>query len=116
MPVHSHLTDEVAESTALYALGIMSDKERTSMEEHLAQGCAVCQSEISRYGDVLARWTETHAVTPPSTLRDRLLESIRKESPPPSRPLSPVIFEEAGLIVLRTSQMEWTSPSPPEAR
>ncbi len=82
------------------------------MEEHLAQGCAVCESEISRYCDVLARWTETNAVSAPSALRDRLLESIRKKSALPSRPISPVIFEEAGLIVLRTSQMEWTSPSP----
>ena len=112
MPFHSHLTDEIADSTALYALGIMSDMERAWMEEHLAEGCSVCEFEIGRYGNLLAQWTETNGVAAPSSLRDRLLESLHKKSPPPSRPQSPVIFDEAGLIVLRTSQMEWTSPLP----
>jgi quercetin dioxygenase-like cupin family protein len=109
---HTHLTDDIAETTSLYALGVMSETERAKMEEHLAQGCALCESEISRYGDLLARWIETNAVTAPTSLRDKLLESIREKSAAPSRPVSPILFEDAGLLVLRTSQMEWTSPSP----
>lgn len=112
MPSHTHLTDEIAETTSLYALGAMSETERASMDEHLAQGCAVCESEIGRYGDLLARWVETNAVTAPSSLRDKLIESIREESTPVPRAVSPIVFEDAGLIVLRTSQMEWSTLSP----
>jgi len=112
MPSHNHLTDEIAETASLYALGVMPETERSSMEEHLAQGCAVCESEIGRYGDLLARWVQTNPVTASSSLRDKLLESIREKSAPASRTVSPILFEDAGLIVLRTSHMQWTSPSP----
>lgn len=112
MPSHTHLTDKIAETTSLYALGAMAETERASMEEHLAQGCAVCESEIGRYGDLLARWVETNSVTAPPSLRDKLLDSIREKSTPGSRSVSPILFQENGLIVLRTPQMEWSTLSP----
>jgi quercetin dioxygenase-like cupin family protein len=110
MPAHSHLTDEIAESAALYSLGLLSDSERSSLDRHLAEGCAVCQSEIRRCADLLVLWAQETAVYPPSSLREKLLQSIR-EPTPQAKAFSPVLLDEAGVRLLRTTKMKW-EPGP----
>jgi len=111
MPPHRRLTDEVAESAALYALGLLSESEHSSIDRHLAEGCSICQSEISRCGDSLALWSEQTAVSPPASLRRKLLESLHERQDPKAGP--PLLSAGSGLTVLRTTKMEWTpGPTP----
>ena len=108
MSIHLHLTEERAETLALYALGLLSDQERFALDSHLTEGCIVCAGEISRCGELLAELTNKVGLDPPDALRQRLLNSIRTRVAP-STGASPLIFERGGLSVLRTAEMEWKS-------
>jgi anti-sigma factor ChrR (cupin superfamily) len=111
MPPHQNLTDEVAESAALYALGVLSDVERSDIEQHLAQGCAICQSEIDRYCDLLATWAQGTEVSPPPSLRQKLLRSIRSRKDGPRKDQPEVLLNKSGIKLLRTTRMDW-NPGP----
>jgi quercetin dioxygenase-like cupin family protein len=112
MPQHRQSTDELVDAAALYALGLLSESERSSMDQHLSEGCVVCESEIGRCGDLLAKWAEETPVAAPPALRRKLLQSLREKQKSLSETGSPIVFDDAGLLVLRTTQMEWQSPSP----
>lgn len=113
MPPHPSLTDEIAECAALYALGLLSESERSSLDRHLAEGCSVCQAEVSRCGDLLASWALEMALSPPSSLRQKLLQTIHEKANTPAGPCSPVLLDKSGLMALRTALMEWKrGPTP----
>lgn len=111
MPAHRRLTDEIAESAALYALGLLSESEHSSIDRHLAEGCSICQSEISRCGDSLALWSEQTAVSPPASLRRKLLQSLGERQDPPATARPLVLSAGSGITVLRTTKMKW-NPGP----
>lgn len=77
---HAALTDEIVERAALYALGALTQIEAQAFEDHLADGCAVCRSELDAYhlaveGLALA----TPAAEPSPEVRHRLLASLSDE-------------------------------------
>jgi anti-sigma factor ChrR (cupin superfamily) len=111
MPAHLQLTEEIAESAALYALGLLSDIERSSIDRHLQEGCSICQAEISRCGDLLVAWARESPVSPPSSLRQKLLQSLHKAAASSATSTSPVLFDRAGLTLIRTPRMDW-NPGP----
>jgi|SRR5450432_330383 len=104
MPPHLRLTDEIAESAALYALGLLSKSERSSIERHLAEGCSVCQTEISRCGDSLALWSQQGAVAPRASLRQKLLQSIRERQVTSAKANSPILLPSAHSGRLKRGQ------------
>ena len=74
---HAALTDDIVERTALYALGALTQIEARAFEDHLADGCEVCQSELNQYQlavEALAIATPDEAPSP--AVRNRLLASI----------------------------------------
>ena len=74
---HAALTDEIVERTALYALGALTQIEAQAFEDHLAEGCAVCRSELGEYHlAVEALAVATPDAGPSPAVRDRLLASI----------------------------------------
>jgi len=74
---HAALTDEVVERTALYALGELTQIEARAYEDHLADGCEVCQSELNEYQPMVATLAFAAAdQEPPLAVRNRLLASI----------------------------------------
>src|ERR1700677_3553217 len=111
MPPHQRLTDEIAESAALYALGVLSESERSALDQHLEEGCFICQSEISHFGNLLALWAQQTPLSPPSSLRQKILEIIREKPTSPANTHTPVLLNKSGLTVVRTTEMEW-KPGP----
>lgn len=76
---HQPFEDELA----AYLLGALTDDEARTFEAHL-QGCELCQAQ--------ERWLRTSVevlpssveqIEPPAELRERLLETVRRESPAP---------------------------------
>jgi len=112
MPSHRQLTDEIAEAAALYAFGLLSESERSSIDRHLAEGCVICQSEITRCGGSLAVLAQETTVSPPSSLRQKLLSSIERPDSQATTDAA-VLLDTDGLTLLRTPRMEWMpGPSP----
>jgi anti-sigma-K factor RskA len=69
------------EHAAPYALGALDERERASFEEHLAT-CDVCAAEVRELNDVAGLIAmATPAVSPPPTLRDRILADARGVQP-----------------------------------
>src|SRR5579863_7488837 len=97
MAEHQQKTEEVAESAALYALGVMSEAERSALERHLGEGCSVCQTEINRCGELIAALAQGAAVSPPASLRQKLLQTIRQAPTALPSTGSPVLLEKSGL-------------------
>jgi anti-sigma factor ChrR (cupin superfamily) len=113
MPPHLNLTDEVAESAALYALGVLSETECSATEQHLAEGCAICQSEINRCCDLLATWAQETEISAPPSLRQKLLRSIRSQKDDSGKDQPEVLLNRSGVKLLRPTRMNWNpGPSP----
>ncbi len=71
---------------APYALGALDESERASFEEHLAS-CDVCAAEVRELRDVAGLLaTAVPAVSPPASLRDRILADARGVRPISSAP------------------------------
>lgn len=66
---------------APYALGALDESERASFEEHLAS-CNVCAAEVRELRDVASLIAmAAPSVSPPPTLRDRILADARGVRP-----------------------------------
>jgi anti-sigma factor ChrR (cupin superfamily) len=74
---HAALTDDIVERTALYALGALTQIEARAFEDHLAEGCEICQSELNQYQiAVESLGTAATDEEPPAAVRERLLASL----------------------------------------
>ncbi|MBV9501761.1 MAG: anti-sigma factor [Acidobacteriaceae bacterium] len=72
--------DSYSELYELYSLGLLEGKEKCEMEEHLATGCAICETGIRRALELNAIISSTvPLVDPPARLRSRILRSFREE-------------------------------------
>jgi anti-sigma-K factor RskA len=77
---HKLATDQIKEQAALYALGSLSQIEARAFEDHLADGCEVCQREVSEFDSVVGvLGLAAPAANPPAHLRETLMASIAKE-------------------------------------
>ena len=93
--------DVLREQSALYALGNLSEAERSAFEAHLSE-CAECKDDVTAFLEVcgaLAQTVEQH--DPPAALRGRILEATRRapEAPRRSRALAPWLAAAAMLVV-----------------
>src|SRR5229473_7064515 len=77
--------DALREQAAAYALGGLSEAERSAFEAHL-NGCAECKAEVGAFLPVsgaLAQAVEQH--DPPAALRGRILGAARRAPAAPRR-------------------------------
>lgn len=80
---HDLITEEGQQKAALYALGALCQHEARSFENHLGDGCAICQSEVAEFEKVAGLiGTASSNVEPPAYLRDMLVERISREAQP----------------------------------
>jgi anti-sigma factor RsiW len=73
------MVDNPHELSALYALDVLDDEERSRYEEHLA-GCERCQGDLRGLREAAAGigFVAT-GPSPPAALRERVLERVRAE-------------------------------------
>jgi anti-sigma-K factor RskA len=85
---HHAVTTEEQETTALYALGALSQHEARAFAAHLQEGCEACHAELERFNHIVdALGIAPVPVAPPAHLRDLLATRIEKEeseAPPES--------------------------------
>ena len=74
---HNISQDEMQEKAALYALGALSQHEARAFEEHVAEGCDFCHSELEAFEQVAnAIALDAGEQEPPPEVRDRLIAAI----------------------------------------
>jgi anti-sigma-K factor RskA len=77
---HKLATDQIKEQAALYALGALSQIEARGFENHLADGCEVCQAEVAEFDSVVGvLGLAAPPASPPANLREKLTARIAKE-------------------------------------
>jgi len=105
--MNQHLTEEIAERAALYALGALEEPEARAFEEHLAEGCATCCEELQDFEAVAALiGLSAPEATPSPLVRERLLDSVRQESETSIKPIGKGTDAQPNLTV-RADEGQW---------
>ncbi len=77
---HEGAADDFQELAALYALGSLSQREASSFELHLQEGCESCTAELKEFEQTLAGIAlGTAEAEPPEYLRDLLAARIERD-------------------------------------
>ena len=100
-------SEEAKAWAALFTLGSLCGEEKVLFEQHLQQGCPVCEEEMrSLDGVVRDLALSAPPAMPSSRVRERLLESLVGSKPKVG--ISPgVLLQEPGLLISRSSDMSW---------
>ncbi len=78
---HGRATEEIREWAALYALGSLSQHEAQSFENHLQEGCAVCEAEFHQFTRIVAAiGLAAEEVAAPEYVRELLSTRIERET------------------------------------
>ncbi len=85
--------EEYLELAAIEALGALDGEDRLKLETHLASGCEICRDAIFDSENVLADLAlAAPFAAPPDSLRERLFEKVRRDSPVGTSPRSSRIW------------------------
>ena len=114
---HSEETQALA---ALYALGSLDGDEKARFEQHLRDGCTVCEEEVRKLSVVVEDLSLSAAPAEPSSgTRERLLASLDRETGSATKSTSlstlmpqGVLLREPGLLIARPSDMSWEEVVP----
>lgn len=108
----THPADKAKEWAALYALGALSPEEKASFEQHLLDGCLVCQVEVREFENVATEIALANSATPPTSMLAKILAQIPKKSGAETSQRTPgVLFQFGGVLISRTSELPW-KPAP----
>lgn len=98
---HSIADDHLKEDLALYALGALSQFEARALEQHLADGCEVCESELKPFESVVESLAfASPSVAPPAELRQKLASLLAEETSSPMK-------EALKFYSLRANEGAW---------
>jgi anti-sigma-K factor RskA len=103
---HERATEELREIAALYVLGSLTQQEARSFENHIKEGCLICEAERRKYEHAVAAiGLSAEEAVPPEYIRDLLSARIERESQtaPPAAPASPEAEERDAIESLRPS-------------
>lgn len=117
---------EAEDSAALFALGSLRGPEKSTFEEHVQQGCAVCEEDLHELANVVESLSLTAPATEPSIrVRQRLLDSLHDDSAKPARReesfevhemqaqhANGILLQQRGLLISRSSEMPWEEIAP----
>jgi anti-sigma-K factor RskA len=91
---HDAITEEEQETAALYALGALCQHDSRAFEQHLLEGCSVCEAENRSFERVAEALGSVESVDPPAYIRDLLTSRVQREQPgATSRTASVLPFE-----------------------
>ena len=114
----SYMKDNLCEQAASYALGALDGDELVLFERHLEQGCGTCETELNKSQFVINQLCNiAPAVTPPSSVRSKLLARIQDEPLPDqdlaNQPLTTKVDKsEAGLTFIKATDGLWQELMP----
>ena len=99
---------EMTDVAALYALGALSQHEARSFEEHLAEGCDICQTELESFEQTVRAVAFSAAEAEPSArVRAELLATVSKSVPEQTVESAPT--RDMGQVVsILASEGKWT--------
>jgi predicted ChrR family anti-sigma factor len=104
--MHSLSHDEMTERASLYALGALSPPEARAFEEHLAEGCELCASELQSFEEVArALALSAPEAEPHADVREKLMSFVSEEQTerrPAASNMAP-----SPLITLRADEGAW---------
>ena len=87
---HTVAEDALSERAALYALGALNQHEARAFEEHIEEGCPVCEAELRPFESVVATiGFAAPEAEPPRDARDKLLASLAESDGDETRPILP---------------------------
>jgi len=93
------LKHEFLESIPLYALGVLDTAENLRMQEHLKQGCDICEPELRLFRETEARLPYALPDSPlPAELKEKLWDRIQREAPKRSRSMNWSLISIAAVI------------------
>lgn len=100
--------DEIKDRAALYALGALSQHEARSFEEHLAEGCEDCQSELDGFEFVVSNiGFGAEGESPSPGLRDRLLSRLSEDQQNGRGKTGPQATSAQPVISIHAEEGEW---------
>jgi anti-sigma factor ChrR (cupin superfamily) len=115
--VFGHSEDSAA-SAALFALGSLRGEEKAVFEQHIREGCEICDKDILDLAGVVENLAlAVPPVEPSAAIRQRLLDSVTAN---PRRPAGPellrntkgVLLQQSGLLIARSADMSWERVAP----
>ena len=113
---HTVAEDALRERAALYALGALNQHEARAFEEHIEEGCPVCEAELLPFESVVATiGFATHEAEPPQGARDKLLARLAESDGDDSRTILPREFppqvDLSQFLTVRSDEGEWKKAS-----
>jgi anti-sigma factor ChrR (cupin superfamily) len=105
---HGIAPDEMIEVAASYALGALSQQEARAFENHLAERCEACRSELASFEATLAALAcAVEAEAPPVKVRDELLARFRDEAQANEAARGEPGSDALKFVSIRGSEGEW---------
>lgn len=107
--MHGLSHEDMTERASLYALGALTLSEARAFEEHLAEGCEVCATELQSFEEVTLQLALAAPEAAPSMeVRESLLSLASEEKTEPN----PTAAAASGtppspLVTLRSDEGEW---------
>jgi Anti-sigma-K factor rskA, C-terminal len=96
------------ESVPLYALDALSGQEKSRMQEHLRQGCEICEPELRLFQETAARLPSALPNSSlPVELKETIWNRIEVEAPRESQPFNWRIMTAAAVIAIALTGGWW---------
>ena len=106
---HNTLLEEMCETAALYALGALSQREARAFEEHISEGCDVCQTELAGFEQTVgALGFDAGEREPSPFVRDRLMTAISDGERSQEAKIVSAKPDAQAFVSVRAAEGEWT--------
>ena len=80
----NHLAHEMTDLVPLYALGVLSQHEARAFEDHLANGCEICASELPAFEQTVgALGLGEPEANPSAAVREKLVARVGRQQKQP---------------------------------
>jgi quercetin dioxygenase-like cupin family protein len=105
---HNISQDEMRERAALYALGVLTQHEARAFEEHVAEGCGFCHSELEVFEQVVgAIALDAGEQEPSPDVRERLIASLNDAGNGNGNKPAEVEHNAQQLVSIRATDGKW---------
>jgi anti-sigma factor ChrR (cupin superfamily) len=104
---HHNSEEDTTLRAALHALGVLPEDEALAFQQHLDEGCTICLAEVESYQTTVGKLgLGAPRIEPPESVRDRLLQEIKRQ---PKLQLAPALSKQelGNSLTIRAGEGEW---------